>query len=85
MREIELLVPARASFLMPRHATAPPGVAGGAPGAPGRISVIRAGRRRRLAARGVVRLDRGDIVRIETPGGGAHGAPAGVRPAARRG
>lgn len=85
VREIELLVPARASFLMTRHVTPPPGVAGGAPGACGRIAVIRAGRRRRLAARGVVRLEAGDIVRIETPGGGAHGAPAGVRPAAARG
>ncbi|HYO63980.1 MAG TPA: hydantoinase B/oxoprolinase family protein [Pyrinomonadaceae bacterium] len=75
VREIETLVPARASLLADRRLRAPYGLAGGAPGTPGRDTLIqRGGRARRLESKGSWQLEPGDRVRIETPGGGGHGA-----------
>jgi N-methylhydantoinase B len=79
VREVELLADARVSILSDRRDRAPYGLAGGAPGSPGRNSVARA----RTGAEelpGVCSLDlkAGDRVRIETPGGGGHGSPDGL-------
>jgi N-methylhydantoinase B len=73
LREVLFLAPARVAFLMTRHDAPPPGVAGGGPGQPGRLTWIRGRRRRRLAPRSVLRVEAGDVLRIETPGGGACG------------
>jgi len=73
VRAVRFLVPARVGLLMTRHVEPAPGVAGGRPGALGRASLEHAGRRRRLAARGSVRAEPGDVLRIETPGGGGWG------------
>jgi len=75
LREIEVLVPATVSWLMTRHDDPPPGVAGGRPGAVGRVSVRVGGRWRRQAARGRATLAAGDAFRVETPGGGGWGPP----------
>ncbi len=74
MREIETLVPARMSLLADRRQRAPYGLHGGGPGAVGRDSVVRQGRARPISSKGTWDLEAGDRVRIETPGGGGHGA-----------
>ena len=75
LRELEFLTPAEASFLMTRHALAPPGVAGGGAGATGCITLRRRGRASVLPPRSTCRLEPGDQLVIETPGGGGWGAP----------
>lgn len=61
----------------------PYGLQGGEPGRGGRLSVIRAGEVMALAAKTIgFPLRSGDIVRMETPGGGGHGEPALRDPAA---
>jgi N-methylhydantoinase B len=60
----------------------PYGLAGGLPGSSGRLFLIRAGQRQALPWKvGNLRLQRGDIVRLETSGGGGFG-DAAQRPAA---
>ena len=60
----------------------PYGLAGGLPGSLGRLYLVRDGERRALPSKvGDVRLRRGDIIRLETSGGGGFGDPA-QRPAA---
>ena len=73
LREVRFLAPALVSCLMTRHAERPPGIAGGGPGRPGRLTLIRKGRARRLGPRGSIRVEVGDVLRIETPGGGGWG------------
>jgi N-methylhydantoinase B len=52
----------------------PYGLAGGLPGSSGRLFLIRAGRSQALPSKvGNLRLQRGDIVRLETSGGGGFG------------
>jgi 5-oxoprolinase (ATP-hydrolysing) len=71
VREIEFLEPMRVSILSERRVRAPFGLAGGAPGARGRN--LHGGRE----VPGSCSFDvaAGDVVRIETPGGGGYGAP----------
>lgn len=73
VREIETLVDAHMSLLADRRRRAPYGLAGGAAGHAGRDSIIRDGRTRRIGAKGSWKLQAGDRIRIETPGGGGHG------------
>jgi N-methylhydantoinase B/oxoprolinase/acetone carboxylase alpha subunit len=55
---------------------APRGAAGGGQGKPGRNLLERAGGgKESLRAKTQGRLERGDRIRIETPGGGGYGAP----------
>jgi N-methylhydantoinase B len=75
IREIELLADAQLALLCDRRKTAPYGLAGGAPGKPGKNS-WRFGRRvTMLPGKCTVHLPRGAVVRIETPGGGGWGRP----------
>jgi 5-oxoprolinase (ATP-hydrolysing) len=75
VRELEFTAPVTASILSERRATAPFGLAGGAPGARGRNLCLRAdGRTEVLPGRATVALAPGDRLRIETPGGGGWGA-----------
>ncbi len=71
-RDIRLLVDAEASLITERREKGPPGREGGRPGTPGQNSlngeVIGAKWRGRIRA--------GDVIRIETPGGGGWGEPA---------
>ncbi len=60
----------------------PYGLAGGEPGAPGRMWLLRDGGREALPSKvGNLRLRRGDVIRLETSGGGGFGDPA-LRPEA---
>ncbi len=62
----------------------PYGLAGGEPGAVGRLSVVRDGVVEALGSKvGNLRLRRGDLVRLETSGGGGFGAPGKRAVAAR--
>jgi 5-oxoprolinase (ATP-hydrolysing) len=74
VRELEFTAAVTASLLTERRATAPFGLAGGAPGAPGRNLCLRAdGRVEELPGHATVALAAGDRLRIETPGGGGYG------------
>jgi len=73
VREVETLAPANMSLLADRRKRAPYGLDGGSPGALGKDYVIRKGRRNTIQSKGSRHLETGDIVRIETPGGGGFG------------
>ena len=71
VRELEVLEPCRVSIISERRARAPAGARGGADGAPGRNLL----NGRRLPAKVTVDVSAGDVITIETPGGGGFGAP----------
>lgn len=77
VREVEVLLPAQATLLTERRRHAPYGLAGGAPGAPGRNRLLRAGATEWVDLPPKVQLDLtpGDRLCIETPGGGGYGRP----------
>lgn len=76
VREIELLCPAQVTILSERRRIAPYGLAGGRSGARGRNSWLRAdGQVQELPGKCNFLAQPGDVVRIETPGGGAWGKP----------
>lgn len=58
------------SLMTDRRRTGPPGRDGGGSGQPGRNVLVRGGIETELPAKGSVKLHLGDVVRIETPGGG---------------
>jgi N-methylhydantoinase B len=74
IREIEAREPMQYSLLTERRRFAPRGAAGGRPGAPGR-NLLRPieGALEELPAKAEGRLEAGDALRIETPGGGGYG------------
>ncbi len=72
IRELEALKELRFSLLTERRRHAPPGSAGGAPGAPGHNLLDG----RELPAKVSGTLSAGQRLRIETPGGGGHGKPS---------
>jgi len=72
VRELRVLEPSRLSLLTERRTYAPRGARGGAAGAAGRNRV----NGRDVPAKVTLDLEVGDVVTIETPGGGGYG-PAG--------
>jgi 5-oxoprolinase (ATP-hydrolysing) len=77
VREIEFLEPLEVSLLTSRRATRPYGLEGGSPGAAGRNLLTRCGgaAAEELPAATQLRVQPGDILRIETPGGGGWALP----------
>lgn len=73
VREWQVLEACHLSLLTERRASAPYGLQGGNSGARGINRLLRNGCWSELPAKGSVRLEQGDIVRIETPGGGGFG------------
>jgi len=71
VRELEALATLRYSLITERRRHAPPGAAGGEPGACGR-NLLDGGE---LPAKAIGTLEPGQRLRIETPGGGGHGRP----------
>jgi N-methylhydantoinase B len=71
VRELRVLEPCRLSIVSERRRHAPQGRKGGAPGAPGRNFL----NGEELSAKVTRALEPGDVVRIETPGGGGYGSP----------
>ena len=77
VREIRFLEPMTVSVLSGRRTVAPHGLAGGAAGAPGRNTLVRAdGTDVDLGGTAVLDVAAGDRLRIETPGGGGYGPAA---------
>jgi N-methylhydantoinase B len=81
VREIRPLEPCRLSLLTQRRLLAPRGARGGGNGLPGR-NVLNGNE---LPAFASVDLQAGDLLRIETPGGGGWGEPVSAPPEAGRG
>jgi N-methylhydantoinase B len=71
VRELRVLEDCRLSVLAERRRHAPPGRSGGRDGAPGRTLVNGEEQPPKLTRQ----LHAGDVVRVETPGGGGHGMP----------
>jgi N-methylhydantoinase B len=69
VRELRVLEPCRLSLVGERRRLAPHGARGGEPGAPGRNFV----NGRPLGGKATLELHAGDVVRVETPGGGGFG------------
>jgi N-methylhydantoinase B len=72
VRELRMLERSRLSLLSQRRRIAPAGAAGGEPGSPGRNLLNGA----ELPPFASLELEAGDVLRIETPGGGGYGTPA---------
>ncbi|WP_031525033.1 hydantoinase B/oxoprolinase family protein [Streptomyces sp. NRRL F-5123] len=78
VRRIRFLEPMTVSTLASHRRVPPYGMAGGLPGAPGAGRVERAdGTVSALRGSEVVRMEPGDVLVIETPGGGGYGPPEG--------
>jgi N-methylhydantoinase B/oxoprolinase/acetone carboxylase alpha subunit len=73
VRELRFLTPAEITILSDRRGKGPWGLAGGSDGKPGRNMLVRGGREIRLPAKARVEAQAGDLLRIETPGGGGWG------------
>jgi N-methylhydantoinase B len=73
IREIELLAPMQVGILSDRRERGPYGLAGGAEGKPGKNELIQNGKKKTLPGKTAFHAEAGDILRIETPGGGGHG------------
>jgi 5-oxoprolinase (ATP-hydrolysing) len=75
LRAIEFLRPLEVSILSERRGPyAPFGLDGGAPAAFGKNLLVHRGAERLLGAKIQLRVERGDILVLETPGGGGFGA-----------
>jgi N-methylhydantoinase B/oxoprolinase/acetone carboxylase alpha subunit len=77
VREYKFLAPSEVTLLTDRREIGPYGMAGGAPGKPGRNSLTRRGQTRVIAAKTRFEVQPGDVVRVETPGGGGWGKRGG--------
>jgi 5-oxoprolinase (ATP-hydrolysing) len=76
VRRYAFTAPVSVSLLTERRVRAPYGVAGGAEGAKGRNAIERAdGSTEELPGHASAKLDPGDRLVVETPGGGGFGAP----------
>ena len=75
-RALEVLAErAVVSLLSERRKRGPWGLAGGRPGLKGRNLLVRGGFERELPAKTTIEAVRGDVILIETPGGGGYGVP----------
>ncbi len=70
-REIEFLAPMRVSVLSERRRTRPYGMRGGGPGSPGMNRL----NDKELPHRVTAEVEPGDVLRVDTPGGGGWGEP----------
>lgn len=76
-RDVELLADAQVTLLSERRVFAPYGLAGGEPGQPGRNVLIRDGEEQQLPGKTTLAGQVGDVISVQTPGGGGWGAPGG--------
>ncbi len=73
IRRIEFREPMSVSLLTERRITQPFGVDGGEPGQPGRNTHERDGETTELPGHAALDVETGDVIIIETPGGGGYG------------
>src|SRR5579883_717651 len=76
IREFEFLTPAQVTILADRRKRGPYGLEGGSPGAPGKNLLIRNKSVSAMAGKVRFEVRAGDVLRIESPGGGGYGEPA---------
>ena len=68
-----MLTSGNLSLLTDRRETQPYGLSGGEPGSKGKCVMLRDGKEMDLPSKGSFDLKKGDIIRIQTPGGGGFG------------
>ncbi|MGA1847050.1 hydantoinase B/oxoprolinase family protein [Deferribacter abyssi] len=73
VRQIKLLNDAEVTMLTERRRFSPYGLNGGEPGKPGENIIISNGEKKKMPGKFNINLKKGDIIRIETPGGGGFG------------
>jgi N-methylhydantoinase B len=73
VRAVEFLAPATVTLLTERRRTAPYGLLGGEPGAQGRNILLHGGTQQELPGKVEIRVAAGDVLSLETPGGGGWG------------
>ncbi len=73
LRAIQFLVPVSVTLTTERRTRAPYGLAGGGDGQPGRNLLVRDGETTELPGKVTLDLQAGDVIQIETPGGGGWG------------
>jgi N-methylhydantoinase B/oxoprolinase/acetone carboxylase alpha subunit len=73
VRSYRFLTEADATLLADRHVRGPYGLSVGKPGKPGRATLLRRGTATRLPGKTRVAIKPGDVIRLETPGGGGFG------------
>ncbi len=78
VREFEFLAAAQATILSDRRRRGPYGLAGGGDGQPGRNSLRRGRRVTPLSGKATFEVRSGDVLRVETPGGGGYGSRSGI-------
>jgi N-methylhydantoinase B len=74
VRTYEFLQPAEVTLLSDRRVTKPYGLEGGAPGQPGRNRLTKNGGKLDVTGKCSFSVEAGDILSIETPGGGGYGS-----------
>jgi len=84
VREYEFLVKSQLTIISERRKFPPYGLEGGRAGAVGRNTLIRKSREMVLGSKINLRVEPGDVLRVETPGGGGYGR-AGSRASLRVG
>jgi N-methylhydantoinase B len=73
LRELQFNAAAEVTLLSDRRVRGPYGLSGGRAGQPGKTTLQSAGRLRELPGKARFRVAPGDLLRIETPGGGGFG------------
>jgi N-methylhydantoinase B/oxoprolinase/acetone carboxylase alpha subunit len=79
VRELRFLAPAEVTVLSDRRIYRPWGLKGGSAGKPGRNTLVRGKREIRLPGKVRLEAQPGDLLRIETPGGGGWGSESAKR------
>lgn len=78
VREYRMLTPGMSMTTMFERRVVPPyGLRGGADGTPMQVVLERGGTQERMAGKQNITLKQGDLVRVETPGGGGYGVARG--------
>jgi N-methylhydantoinase B len=73
LREIRFMEKSRVTILSERRRFAPYGLEGGEPGLPGKNILIRDGEEKELPGKVSCEVEAGDMISIQTPGGGGYG------------
>ncbi len=73
VREYEFFVPTQVSIISERRTFAPYGASGGKEGKRGKNTLLTAKQKINLGSKANLKIQPGDVLRIETPGGGGYG------------
>jgi N-methylhydantoinase B/oxoprolinase/acetone carboxylase alpha subunit len=73
IREYEFHVPAQVTIISERRTFSPYGIQGGKSGKKGKNTLISQGKKVHLKSKCNIKVQPGDLLRVETPGGGGYG------------